>query len=134
MGRWITRLTLRARALKREGVTLWFVLRHPRTPRLVRLLAVLVVAYALSPIALTPNFIPVLGFLDDVIILPALIWLALRLIPADVRQECHDQAQAWFESHGRKPRWWVGGVLVVGVWAVVAGLLVWGLWHAFAAG
>ena len=131
---WITRLTLRARALKREGVTLWFVLRHPRTPRLVRALAVLVVAYALSPIDLIPDFIPVLGFLDDVILLPALIWLAMRLIPADVREECQGQAQAWFETNGRKPRWWVGAVLVVAVWVVVGGLLAWGLWRAFAGG
>ncbi len=133
MFRWITRLTLRARVLKREAVTLWFVLRHPRTPRGVRLLAILVVAYALSPIDLIPDFIPVLGFLDDVIVLPALIWLALRLIPADVRQECQAQALAWFEDHGRKPRWWLGAVLVVTVWIVVGGLLLWALWRAFAA-
>ena len=64
------------------------VLKHPRTPRLARFLLGTAVAYAVSPIDLIPNFIPVVGHLDDVIVLPVLIWFARRLIPTDVIAEC----------------------------------------------
>ncbi|MEY4976126.1 MAG: hypothetical protein RIQ97_1321 [Pseudomonadota bacterium] len=110
-----------AKALKRDGVTLWMACRHPRTPWYAKALALLVVAYALSPIDLIPDVIPVLGFVDDVLLLPGLIWLTLRLLPAPVRQACRAQADAWLQSH-RPPvlRW--GAVWVVGVWV---GVLVW---------
>ena len=64
------------------------VLKHPRTPRLAQVLLGAAIAYAVSPIDLIPDFIPVVGHLDDVIVLPVLIWLALRLIPTDVIAEC----------------------------------------------
>jgi uncharacterized membrane protein YkvA (DUF1232 family) len=64
------------------------VLKHPRTPRVSRWLLVAAIAYAVSPIDLIPDFITVIGHLDDVIILPVLVWLALRLIPKDVIAEC----------------------------------------------
>ena len=75
-----------ARRIKRDAVTLWFAYRDPRTPILVKALCVFVVAYALSPIDLIPDFIPILGYLDDVILLPGLIWLAVRLLPPAVLQ------------------------------------------------
>jgi len=70
------------------------VLKHPRTPRLARVLLGAAVAYAVSPIDLIPDFIPVVGHLDDVIVLPVLIWLALRLIPTDVFVECRKRQNA----------------------------------------
>ncbi|MBM3387634.1 MAG: DUF1232 domain-containing protein [Betaproteobacteria bacterium] len=114
-----------ARRIQREGVTLWLALRDPRTPWWVQALAALVVAYALSPIDLVPDFIPVLGYLDDVILLPGLIWLTLRCLPPAVLQDCRAQAEAWMARHPRKPvsRW--GLALVLGVWTLVA----WGLWR-----
>lgn len=69
-----------ARQLKRDVLALWFARRHPQTPWHAKALGAFVVAYALSPIDLIPDFIPVLGFLDDVILLPGLIWLTLRLL------------------------------------------------------
>jgi uncharacterized membrane protein YkvA (DUF1232 family) len=68
--------TLRAwaRRVKRDGVTLWFALGHPATPWPVKAIAAFVVAYALSPIDLIPDFVPVLGYVDDVLLLPGLIW------------------------------------------------------------
>lgn len=114
-----------ARRIKRDGVTLWFALRDPRTPWWVKALAALVVAYALSPIDLVPDFIPVLGYLDDVVLLPGLIWLAVRLMPVAVRDDCRAQAEVWMAEQPGKPvsRW--GVVLVLGVWA----LLAWALWR-----
>jgi uncharacterized membrane protein YkvA (DUF1232 family) len=77
------------------------VLKHPRTPRAARFLLAAAIAYAVSPIDLIPDFIPVLGHLDDVIILPVLIWLALRLIPKDVMIECRNQQRE--TARGRPP-------------------------------
>lgn len=89
----------RARAIvKRFSLEVEFyrqVLKHPRTPRAARFLLGAAIAYAVSPIDLIPDFIPAIGHLDDAIILPVLIWLALRLIPKDVLAECRArQAQA----------------------------------------
>lgn len=118
------RLRQWARALKRDGLTLWFAARHPGTPRHAKLLAWLVVAYALSPIDLVPDFIPVLGYLDDVILLPAMVWLAVRCVPAPVLSECRARAAAWMEGRGARPKSFMGAVLVVVVW-LVAGLALW---------
>ena len=72
-----------ARRLKRDVVALWFACKDSRTPRLAKAVAVFTVGYALSPIDLIPDFITVLGFVDDAIILPGLIWLVLRMIPPE---------------------------------------------------
>ncbi|WP_119156191.1 YkvA family protein [Caldimonas tepidiphila] len=118
-----------ARRIKRDAVTLWFAGRHPRTPWHAKLLGLFVVAYALSPIDLIPDFIPVLGYLDDVLLLPALIWLTVRLLPADVLAECRVQAQDWMARAGAKPRSAWGAVLVVAVWIGVS-LAAWFWWLA----
>ena len=123
-----------ARRIKRDGVTLWFAGRHPRTPWPAKALGVFVVAYALSPIDLVPDFIPVLGYLDDVLLLPALIWLAIRLLPPEVLAECRAQAEAWMAAQGAKPRSRMGAVLVVAVWIAVAVALWYWLATRFAAG
>ena len=112
-----------ARRIKRDGVTLWFACRDPRTPWWIKALAGLVVAYALSPIDLVPDFIPVLGYLEDVVLLPGLIWLVVRLMPEAVRADCRARAEDWMARQQRKPvnRW--GLVLVLAVWVGVAVLL-----------
>ena len=78
----------RAKTLKRETFTLYLACRHPRVPWYAKLLALIVVAYALSPIDLIPDFIPVLGYLDDLVLIPLGLMLVIRLIPADVLAEC----------------------------------------------
>ncbi|HSW18823.1 MAG TPA: YkvA family protein [Ramlibacter sp.] len=118
------RLQAWARAVKRDAITLWFALRHPGTPWAAKLLAFFVVAYALSPIDLIPDFIPVLGYLDDVILLPGLIWLAVRMLPALVLQACRQQADEWLAREGGKPAMWAGAVLVLALWAAL-GLALW---------
>lgn len=120
-----SRLKSWAKTVKRDGVTLWFAARHPQAPWYAKALGVFVVAYALSPIDLIPDFIPVLGYLDDVLLLPGLIWLMIRLIPAPVLQECRDHADLWIKTEGGKPTSRIGAVLIVACWigATVA------LWH-----
>ena len=81
-----------ARQIKRDGVTLWFAGKNPATPWHAKALGLFVVAYALSPIDLIPVFIPVLGWLDDVLLLPGLIWMAIRLLPKEVLSDCRKQA------------------------------------------
>lgn len=73
-----------SRALKREGVALHYSIQDPRAPLLSRLLPMLALAYALSPLSLLPNFIPVLGLVDDLLLMPALLWMSIRLIPSEV--------------------------------------------------
>ncbi|CAN7418816.1 YkvA family protein [Acidovorax sp. LjRoot194] len=109
-----------AKRVKRDGVTLWFAGKHPRTPWHAKILGVFVVAYALSPIDLIPDFIPVLGYVDDILLLPALIWLTVKQLPPDVLAECRVQADAWILAKSAKPRSHFGMVLVVMVWLIVA--------------
>ena len=117
-------LRIWAKRVKRDGVTLWFAGKHPKTPWYAKALGLFVVAYALSPIDLIPDFIPVLGYVDDVLLLPGLIWLALRLLPSDVLTDCRDQADAWMQTQGAKPRSMAGAVLVVALWLAL-GAAVW---------
>jgi uncharacterized membrane protein YkvA (DUF1232 family) len=83
-----------ARRLKRDVGALWIAARDRRTPVLAKVVAGSVAAYALSPIDLIPDFIPILGYLDDLLIVPAGIWLALRLIPTDLMREFRTMAEA----------------------------------------
>lgn len=110
------RLKAWAKRIKRDGLTLWFAGKHARTPWYAKALGLFVVAYALSPIDLIPDFIPVLGYADDVLLLPGLIWLAIKLLPPDVLQECRVQADAWMQSQGKKPRSVAGAVMIVALW------------------
>ena len=114
-----------ARRLKRDGVALWFARKHPGTPWYAKALAIVTVGYALSPIDLIPDFIPVLGYLDDVILLPGLIWLTLRALPPDVLQDCRAQAEEWLARGEGKPRSTVGAVVIVLLWIAVAVALAW---------
>jgi len=120
----LERLKSWAAALKREALVLWFASRDPRAPWYAKWLAVLIVAYALSPIDLIPDFIPVIGFLDEVILLPGAIWLTLKLMPQQVLLDARARALAWLEAHRPKPRNWIAGALIVLLWVVV----LWGLW------
>lgn len=119
-------LRMWAKRIKRDGVTLWFAGKHPKTPWYAKALGLFVEAYALSPIDLIPDFIPVLGYVDDVLLLllPGLIWLTLQLLPPDVLTECRGHADAWMQTQGAKPRSMAGVVLVVALWLLV-GIALW---------
>jgi uncharacterized membrane protein YkvA (DUF1232 family) len=125
------RLRAWAGRLKRDGLTLWFACADPATPWPAKVLGALVVAYALSPIDLVPDFIPVLGYLDELLLLPALIWLALRWLPAPVLAAARRQAERWLADRRARPRSWAGAVAVVLLWLAALGLLAawgWGPW------
>jgi uncharacterized membrane protein YkvA (DUF1232 family) len=112
-----------AKRLKRDGVALWFARKHPGTPWHAKALGVLVVAYALSPIDLIPDFIPVLGYVDDLLLLPALVWLAVQLLPSDVLADCRAAADDWLAT-GRRPTSPAGAVLIVVLW-IALGVAAW---------
>ena len=121
-------LKQRARRLQQETLVLYLAARHPQTPWYAKLLAAGVAAYALSPIDLIPDFVPVIGYLDDLLIVPAGIALAVRLVPASVMAECRQRAAEAF-THGR-PVSRGAAAAVIAVWvlgAAVAFAVLYGL-------
>lgn len=111
-----------ARRIKRDAMTLWFARRHPDTPWQSKALAVFVVAYALSPVDLIPDFIPVLGYVDDVLLLPGLIWLTIKTLPAPVLAECRQQVDTWERDASAKPRSVAGAVAIITAWVAIGAL------------
>ena len=105
-----------ARRVKRDGLTLWFAYRNADTPWYAKALALLVVGYALSPIDLIPDFIPVLGYLDDILLLPALIWVTIRLLPENVLKSSRSGADQWLARSEDKPRSICGAVGIILIW------------------
>ncbi|MFA6134336.1 MAG: YkvA family protein [Phycisphaerae bacterium] len=114
--------------LKRETYALYLAARDPRVPWYAKWLIALVVAYALSPIDLIPDFVPLLGYLDDLILIPAGIALAIRLIPRDVLQQCREKAA---QAQAAPRNWYAAGVIIV-VWLLAIGLAIKLLWPALA--
>ncbi|MGC5325518.1 YkvA family protein [Brevibacillus sp. SYSU BS000544] len=112
----------KAKQIKRELFVLLLAYKHPRVPLYAKIFTLLVVAYACSPIDLIPDFIPVLGLLDDIILVPLGIYFAIRMIPADVLAEC--RAQAMENSQNKKPRNWFAGAIIVLIWLVVLGWVI----------
>jgi uncharacterized membrane protein YkvA (DUF1232 family) len=110
-----------ARALRRDAHAIYLASRDPRVPWAARLLAIAVAGYALSPIDLIPDFIPVLGVLDDLIIVPLGIWLVIALIPEDVMREYRAMASA----AARRPVSKAAAIIVVALWISGAALLGW---------
>ncbi len=118
----VQRLRLRARDLKAWTYALYGAYRDPRVPWYARVFALCVVAYAFSPIDLVPDFVPVLGYLDDLILIPLGISLAIRMIPADVLAE-HRERGRLLVAEG-KPVNWAAAAVIVLVWLAVAAAAV----------
>ncbi len=115
------RLKRSSQELKNQVYALYFASRDKRTPWTAKVLAILVVAYALSPIDLVPDFIPVLGYLDDLILIPVGIALTLKLIPHEVMADALAEARQ-VEAVGGMPKW-IGTIIVVVIWLVGLGVL-----------
>lgn len=112
----------RAKKLKTDLPAVFLALKKKETPWTAKALAALTVAYALSPIDLIPDFIPVLGYLDDLIILPALVALTIRLIPAGVMQTCRAESEGMWS--GGKPKRWYYAVPIVLFWLLIVFFIV----------
>ncbi|MGY4311064.1 YkvA family protein [Bradyrhizobium quebecense] len=110
-----------ARNLKRDSVALYLASRDPRVPWYAKALAVAIAAYALSPIDLIPDFIPVIGYLDDLILLPLGIWLAISLVPDEVMAECRANASAVLQ----RPTSRAGMIAIIVLWIASALALAW---------
>lgn len=109
-----------AHRVRTEAHAVWLAIRDPRTPLAARIVGILVAAYALSPIDLIPDFIPVLGLLDDALIVPLGVWLFRRMVPAALYDQYRTEAEAAAES----PTSWAGAAVVLALWALAA----WALW------
>lgn len=112
----------RARQLKNAVPAVFLALKDSETPFMVKVMAALTVGYALSPIDLIPDFIPILGYLDDVIILPALIALTMKLIPAAIWDRCLKEAEDMWKDG--KPKKWYYAIPVVAIWILLIWLIV----------
>ncbi len=112
----------KARWLKRQVLALYFAYRDPRTPWHARAFAALVVAYAFSPIDLIPDFVPVLGYLDDLVLVPLGVWLALKMVPAQVMADCQARAEAGLGE--AKGRFKFMAVIIVALWLLVLALVI----------
>jgi uncharacterized membrane protein YkvA (DUF1232 family) len=119
-----------ADGLKTETLAVYMAARDPRVPWYAKALAIFVVGYALSPIDLIPDFIPVLGYLDDLVIVPAGLAIAIRLIPRDVLAECRERAGNELAEGKRASR--LAIAVIVGVWLVLAAVLACILIRVFA--
>jgi uncharacterized membrane protein YkvA (DUF1232 family) len=113
-----------ARAIRRDVHALWLAGRDPRVPWYAKAFALLIAAYALSPIDLIPDFVPILGYLDDLLIVPLGILLVIRLIPPDVLAEHRAAAE---KRQAARPVSYAAAAFMIGVWLVAAAALVWWL-------
>lgn len=114
-----------ARQIKRDTVAVYFAARDPRSPMLARCVAFAVAAYALSPIDLIPDFIPVIGYVDDLLIVPLGLVLVMRLLPPDVLSDSREKANALLA----RPKSYFTAILFVGIWLLCAvGIFYWWRW------
>ena len=114
--------------LKSETYTLYLAYRDPRVPWYAKVFAAVVVAYAFSPIDLIPDFIPILGYLDDLVLVPLGVVLSLKMIPAGVLAECRQRARADLDRD--RPTSWLAAAVIAGIWLLLAALSIALIWRA----
>ncbi len=119
-------LKQRAKQLKKDIPAVFLALKRKDTPVIAKVLAGITVGYALSPIDLIPDFIPVLGYLDDLILLPALVALTVKLIPQNIMRECREKSEnLWADG---KPKKWYYAVPIAVFWLAVLWLMIKAIW------
>ncbi len=107
----------KSKQLRSEVHALYLASKHPRTPWYAKTFAALIIGYALSPIDLIPDFIPVIGYIDDLIIVPAGISVLIKMIPKEILEECREQALS--QSNGKKRSNWAAALIIVLIWLLV---------------
>ena len=124
---WVKSFRRSADQLRLDAVAAWLMMRDSRTPWIARVVSGMAVAYAFSPIDLIPDFVPVLGIIDDAIVIPFLLWVAFTLVPAEVQEDCRRRAI------GLAPpkNFWAGIMAVMLAWVVI-GAAIWALYHRMA--
>jgi uncharacterized membrane protein YkvA (DUF1232 family) len=125
----LAELKQRAQYLKAETFALFLAARDPRTPWYAKLLAAGIVAYVFSPIDLIPDFVPILGYLDDLILIPLGIALAIKLVPHQVLSECRARAQETIQNG--KPVSRIAGAVIVLIWLALAAICIVWTYEAF---
>lgn len=126
--KWVTGVCVRAwrrvhhagRQARCDAVTIWLACSHPRTPWYAKVVGLFAVVYVFSPIDLIPDFFPLLGHLDDVLIAPLLITLTFLLLPDWIRRDCHQRAREWQALHGSFPQLRWGSALAVVIWVTLS--------------
>ena len=116
----------KTKQLRTEIVALYLAYKHPRTRWYAKVLAALILGYALSPIDLIPDFIPVIGYLDDLVIVPLGIALLVKIIPRDILEECRAKAQS--DLLNRKSKNWVAAIIIVLIWLLALYLILSLIW------
>jgi uncharacterized membrane protein YkvA (DUF1232 family) len=119
----LKRLKAMAKKLKANLIVMYLAYRDPRVPLFTKIFAICVVAYAFSPVDLIPDFIPILGYLDDLILVPLGVYIALRLFPQEVLEEYRTKAEE--QRKLGKPKNWITGTLIIIIWITLA---MWGGW------
>jgi uncharacterized membrane protein YkvA (DUF1232 family) len=122
----LKKLKERAKQLKIDIPATFIAIKHERTPLLAKILAIIAVGYALSPVDLIPDFIPVIGLLDDLLIVPGLIAVIIKLIPADVFAECRKESEGLWENG--KPKKWYYALPIILIWLLVIFLIIKAVW------
>jgi len=118
MKKFLVEAKRRTRIIKKDVMALYFACKRKDVPWYAKIIPVMVVGYALSPIDLIPDFIPVLGYLDDLIIVPLGISVAVRLIPSDIMEECRAQAEDAM-NYGKHKNWFAAAVIIL-LWLILA--------------
>ncbi|RIX51445.1 DUF1232 domain-containing protein [Paenibacillus nanensis] len=122
----LSKLKTMAKKLKANLLVMYLAYRDPRVPLFSKIFALCVVAYAFSPVDLIPDFIPVLGYLDDLILVPLGVYIALRLFPKEVLDEYRTKAEE--RKKLGKPQNWIAGTIIIAVWIVG---IVWCGWYIY---
>lgn len=118
----LKKIKYRASQLKAESFALYLAARHPETPWYAKVLVTGIIAYAFSPLDLIPDFVPILGYLDDLILLPIFIALAIKVVPDSVLKECRERARETFREG--KPESRVAGAIIVLIWLSITALII----------
>lgn len=116
------KLKERAKKLKKDIPAVFLALKKRKTPWYAKILAILTIGYALSPIDLIPDFIPVLGYLDDVIILPLMVAATIKAVPTDIMDQCRTESELIWKDG--KPKKWYYAIPVVLIWLIIIVLIV----------